>query len=174
MKLARLPLGRPFVPTALLLGGLHLFAAPLSGQIPGSELPNGSRARTEYLEATYTDVKVLLAEWHDHLKSGDVKKLSRLFTADGLFAPVEGYYVQGRDAVADSLTSRAARLKGYHATLLDFTASGGLAYYLGRMGYRLDGPAGGREVNGTFVMVLYQEGRRWRIRSYFERPGPLE
>ncbi|MBM4185931.1 MAG: nuclear transport factor 2 family protein [Gemmatimonadetes bacterium] len=159
-----------FVPVALSLLAAAGWRA--EAQIPGSELPNGSRARSEYLEATYTDVKAVLAEWHDHLRGGDVKKLTRLFTADGLYAPIEGYYVQGRDAVADSLTSRLSRIRGYHASLLDFTASGGLAYYLGRMGYRLDGPGeAGRDVSGTFVMVLYQEGRRWRVRSYLERPA---
>ena len=77
--------------------------------------------------------------------------------------------MQGRGSVADTLATRVGRVKSYHASLLDFTASGGLAYYLGRMSYRLEGGAGA-DVTGTFVMVLYLDGRRWKIRSYVERP----
>lgn len=165
------------------IGGVRCAAAALAvvlsnsvaAQVPGSELPNAARARNEYLETTYADVKLVLAEWTDQIRSHDVKRLGRLFTADGLFAPVEGFYVQGRDPIIDSLTSRAGRVRGYHASLIDFTASGGLAYYLGRMGYHLgDGRGGGRDVNGTFVMVLYQEGRRWKIRSYIERNAAFD
>lgn len=148
---------------------------PVAAQIPGDELGSGSRARSEYLETTYGDVKLLLAEWQESIQKNDVKRMSRLFTTDGLFAPIEGYYVQGREPIADTLTGRGPRVRGYHASLIDFTASGGLAYYLGRVGYRLDdGKGSGRDVNGTFVMVLYQEGRRWRVRSYIERSSAFD
>ncbi|MFN0177762.1 MAG: YybH family protein [Gemmatimonadales bacterium] len=156
---------------AALLSGVR----PVAAQIPGDELGSGSRARSEYLETTYGDVKLLLAEWQESIQKHDIKRMSRLFTTDGLFAPIEGYYVQGREAIADTLTGRSPRVRGYHASLIDFTASGGLAYYLGRVGYRLDdGKGSGRDVNGTFVMVLYQEGRRWRVRSYIERNSAFD
>ncbi len=144
-------------------------AGPASGQIPGDELPVMSRSRNEFLANTYSDVKQILADWQTFLAKGDAKQLGRLFTEDGLYSPVDGWYVQGRAALADTLLVRAGRMKNYHVTLLDFTASGGLAYYLGRMRYRLEGGAG-TDVTGTFVMVLYLDGRRWKIRSYVERP----
>lgn len=143
--------------------------SPAWAQIPGSELGDGSRARSEYLASTYSEVKLILDDWRDAFQKGDLKRLRQMFTDDGLYSPAEGWYVQGREPVIDSLTARAGRLKGYHSSLLDFTASGGLAYYLGRVSYLLDLPGASRQVNGTFVMVLYQGGRRWKVRSYIER-----
>ncbi len=153
----------------LVAGLLLATAGPVLGQIPGDELPVMSRSRNEFLANTYGEVKLILADWQAFHSNGDAKRLTRLFTEDGLYSPVDGWYVQGRTSVADTLTSRAGRVKSYHATLLDFTASGGLAYYLGRMSYRFEGGAG-VDVSGTFVMVLYLDGRRWKIRSYVERP----
>ena len=160
---------------ALAVGVAMGWVPAAAAQLPGDELPNASRARNEYLETTYGGVKQFLVEWQDGIRTADVKGMGKLFTVDGLYAPVEGYYVQGRAAIVDTLTTRLGRVRGYHASLIDFTASGGLAYYLGRMGYRLDdGQGGGRDVNGTFVMVLFQEGRRWRVRSYIERSSAFD
>lgn len=151
--------------------GLLLLAlsGPVAAQIPGDELPVMSRSRNEFLATTYSDVNQILADWQTFHTKGDAKQLTRLFTEDGLDSPVDGWYVQGRAALADTMATRVGRVKGYHATLPDFTASGGLAYYLGRMRYRLEGGAG-VDVTGTFVMVLYLDGRRGKIRSYVERP----
>ena len=153
----------------LVAGLLLATAGPVLGQIPGDELPVMSRARNEFLANTFGEVKQILADWQAFHSSGDAKRLTRLFTEDGLYSPVDGWYVQGRGSVADTLATRVGRVRSYHASLLDFTASGGLAYYLGRMSYRLEGGAG-VDVTGTFVMVLYLDGRHWKIRSYVERP----
>ena len=150
-------------------GLLLALAGSALAQIPGDELPVMSRSRNEFLANTYAEVKQILADWQALQTKGDAKQVGRLFTEDGLYSPAAGWYVQGRAALADTLVARIGRVRNYHATLLDFTASGGLAYYLGRMSYRLEGGAG-VDVAGTFVMVLYLDGRRWKIRSYVERP----
>lgn len=148
------------------LGGL---ASRAGAQVPGDELPSSGRVRLEYLSSTFGEVKELLTEWAARLTRGDGRRVAQLFTADGLFSPPDGWYVQGRQAIADSLAGRLPQLRGYHTSFLDFTASGNLAYYLGRLRYE-HGPSGrARTVSGTFVMVLYLEGRQWRIRSYVER-----
>lgn len=143
-------------------------ASPARAQIPGDELPSNARVRNDYLAATYSDVKQILLDWQDFHRANDAVKLGKLFTDDGLFSPVEGWYVQGRADLVDSMRVRIPRVQNYHSSLIDFTASGGLAYYLGRMNYhRADGA--GVDVAGTFVMVLYLNGRHWKIRSYVER-----
>jgi len=152
---------------SLLIGALG--TGSLAAQIPGDELPQVSRVRDQFLRSTYSEVKEVLADWEKYQNENDVRRLRSLFTQDGLYSPVEGWYVQGRGLVADTLTQRLPRVKGYHTSLLDFTASGSLVYYLGRLTYLLDNPGAARQVSGTFVMVLYQEGRTWRIRSYVER-----
>jgi hypothetical protein len=151
-------------------GVLAAGAPPAWAQMPGDELPNTSRVRNEFLASTYADVKLILADWQTHLRSNNAVKLGKLFTEDGLYSPVEGWYVQGRTALVDTMAVRIPKIQSYHQSLIDFTASGGLAYYLGRMSYRRAEGAG-TDVNGTFVMVLYLDGRRWKIRSYVERLG---
>jgi len=143
----------------------------LAAQIPGDELPSFSRARQEFLKAAFSDVKQLLADLQEYHRTGDAKRMSSLFTEDGLFSPVEGWYVQGRDLIADTLAVRLPRIRGVHLSLIDFTASGGLAYYLGRLTYQIVAPSGPTSVLGTFVMVCYLDGRRWKIRSLVERSG---
>lgn len=159
---------------ALPLGACVLVALILPGvapaQIPGDELPVMGRIRNEYLATTYTDIKQVLADWTEHHRQSDFRRLVRQFTEDGLYSPVEGWYVQGRESLTDTLTTRLTHVRNYYTSLLDFTASGGLVYYMGRMSYRLEGPVPA-DVRGTFVMVLYQQGRNWRIRSYVERAG---
>lgn len=161
-------LGRLFAPTVPQVLAAAVFASSSVAQVPGDELPRAGRARTEFLAATLADVKLVMTEWLNNHRQADGAGLARMFTDDGLFSPAGGWSVQGRKTIADTLVARIAKVKSYHATLLDFTASGGLAYYLGRMSYHLEeGP--GLDVRGTFVMVLYQEGRRWKVRSYVER-----
>jgi ketosteroid isomerase-like protein len=152
----------------LAVTGISLVSG-LAAQRPGDELPSSSRARQDYLRATYQEVKELLEDWHVLHRQRDGKSLSRLFTSDGLYSPVEGWVVQGTEEVRDSLDARLPRVTAYRATLLDYTAGGTLAYYMGRLTYRLGEGVAERDVSGTFVMVLYLDGHRWRIRSYVER-----
>jgi ketosteroid isomerase-like protein len=154
----------------LVLGTGVIGSTAGAAQIPGDELPSFGRVRSEYLTSTYGDVKLLLADWMEFHRERDAVKLARLLTEDALYSPIDGWYVQGRKPVADTIAGRLKGVSNYHVSLIDFTASGGLAYYLGRMRYRLSGDAErAADIAGTFVMVLYLDGRRWRVRSYVER-----
>jgi len=153
----------------VLLAATRMPAA--AAQIPGDELDNFSPARQEFLKVAFADVKKLVADLQEYHYAGDAKQMAKLFTEDGLFAPVEGWYVQGRGQIADTLAARLPRMRGVHLSLIDFTASGGLAYYLGRLSYQITQPAGAIDVVCTFVMVCYMDGRRWKIRSFIERPS---
>lgn len=148
---------------------LALGTMPLAAQIPGDELPSAARARREYLNLAYGEIRDRISEWSDLIRSADARRLGRMFTQDGWYSPIDGWYVQGREAITDSLTARIARTSGYHTSFLDFAVSGNLAYYLGRLRYTIGSAGVLREVRGTFVMVLYLEGRTWRLRSYLER-----
>jgi ketosteroid isomerase-like protein len=145
--------------------------APAAAQRPGDELPGYDRSRQEYLLNVLGALKEVLEKWRQEhaTPSKDQKALPRMLTDDVFYSPVEGWTVQGRDLVRDSLVARIPRMKGYHTTMLDFTASGSLAYCLGRLTYQLDEQGTSRSVVGTFSMVLWLDGRNWRIRSYLER-----
>ena len=69
----------------------------------------------------------------------------------------------------DSLAARLPRMTGYWLTPDDFDASSNLAFIQGTFGYDLKGSAATSTVRGSFVMVLYDQGGRWMIRSYLER-----
>ncbi|MEO8448213.1 MAG: nuclear transport factor 2 family protein [Gemmatimonadota bacterium] len=143
---------------------------PLAAQQPGDELQSLSRARDEYLRSTYGELKIVLEEWKDLHARRDVPKLTKLFDEAGLYSPVDGWIAQGRAEIMDSLKVRLPRMQSYSTTLVDFTAGGSLAYYMGRMQYQLDsGAAAGTTVIGTFVLVLHLDGHHWKVRSYVER-----
>jgi uncharacterized protein (TIGR02246 family) len=145
-------------------------STPAHAQRPGDELPGNERIRYQYLAETLGQVKDFLTEWREVQTKGDLKNALKLFTDDALFSPADGWYVRGRDEIADSLTARFPRLHGYYTTVIDFSASSSLAYCLGKVRYVLSGEPEPRSVAATFSMVLYRDGRRWKIRSYLERP----
>jgi ketosteroid isomerase-like protein len=155
-----------FVAWVLLSTG---FVGVASAQKPGDELPTGERVRYQYLAETLGQVKEFLVEWRNAQAKRDVKSALKLFTDDALFSPVDGWYVRGGTELTDSLTARLPRQQGYYTTLIDFSASSALAYCLGKVRYVLSGEGEPRAVTATFTMVLFLDGRRWKIRSYLER-----
>ena len=148
----------------LVMGGWRVAAA----QIPGDEMERGSRSfRASYLSATFEELKPVLNEWRDY---HDFKSLLKIMTEDATYYPVDGGLLLHKKEIEDSLALRLPRVQGYYSSVTDYSASGGLAYFLGRFSYRLTDAVGkSRELNGSFVMVLFLDGRNWRVRSYVER-----
>ncbi len=157
-----------------LVLGSSLVAAGFSGltaQIPGDEMERGNRNfRNEYLSQTYQDLKPLFEDWRELHSKHDLKSLLKIITEDAVYSPVEGVILQHRSEIGDSLARRLPKVQGYWSSVIDFTASGGLAYFLGRFSYHLSEADGkGRDMTGTFTMVWFLDGRNWRVRSYVER-----
>jgi ketosteroid isomerase-like protein len=163
-------LRRHFRPFLVLL----LVAAPgaASAQVPGESVYEERRSlREEYRAVAYEEVKQSVAEWVDNLNAHKLNELRKGVTSTVYFAPV-GWNASGLPSFTDSLTRRLPALGGFHFTLLDFDASGSLAYALADVRYHVDPGSGAMpsgDVNVEAVIVFFRAGPRWKIRSYLER-----
>jgi hypothetical protein len=79
----------------------------------------------------------------------------------------------GWSAGLDS-TAFLPRLSGYGRFILDFDASGSMAYVYASVHSQTATTAGRQSVGAEASIVLVQRGSSWQIRSYLERPrSPL-
>lgn len=145
--------------------------APLQAQAPNSHLDGVNRVKARFLEESLREVTKFLVRWRDALASDDAKKVTEYFTDDGFLSLSRGESVQGRRDVRSQFESLLPVLEGFNSTLIDFTASGGMAYQYGRYTQLIKDERGiTTPERGTYVLILYRDGRDWKIRSYVERP----
>lgn len=145
-------------------------------QIPG-ESAYGPKIsmRQQYLAQTFEEVRGTLNEWQELIRKRDLNRLKKMVTDEVLFSQADGTTLKGKEAVGDSLALRLPRIGGYGLIPEDFDASGEVAYIMGSVRYDLQHPTRPTTVSGNFMMVLFQRGPNWRIRSYIERvdlPSP--
>jgi len=145
---------------------------PGAAQPQRFNVPTGAQVKAEYLTEAGKGIKETTDRWKTAVAEEDVEALLKLFTPEGAhFSPAGGASYYGREAIRDGLTERLGQIGAVSLTRVDFSASGTLAYLFGRYFYG-PGPEGGAE-QGTYVLILYQAGRNWQIRSYVERrTGP--
>ncbi len=140
-------------------------------QVHRSRQPTVTTMRESYLE----EVAKLTGETVERFKrafsTDDTDGFLKEFTPGGHYSPPTGESLYGPDAIKVVLATRLAQFGGLSLTRTDWTASGNLAYLFGRYYY---GPThvGGEAEQGSYVMVLLQEGRDWKVRSYVERADP--
>ena len=159
---------------ARTLGLAMVLALGLQGravaQLPGeSVFSEKGNLRSEFLVKTYDDVRRSLAGWAEAVNRADPKALKQLVVPDLFLGPIEGWLVKGPEAL-DSLGRYFPRFSGYSVTVLDFDASGSIAYVYATVRYQYSTPAGHdyREVDGTFVLLQRRDS--WKVRSYVEKP----
>lgn len=145
--------------------------APLQAQAPNAHLDGVNRVKAKFLEESLREVTGFLTRWRDALASDDAKKVTEYFTEDGFLSLSRGESVQGRRDVRAQFEALLPVLEGFNSTLIDFTASGGMAYQFGRYTQVIRDERGiTTPERGTYVLILYRDGRDWKIRSYVERP----
>lgn len=154
----------------LLAGLLFRAAAPLAGQVHQSRAPTVAQVRAEYLQSVLEGINETIVEFRAAVERDDAGALVKVFQDGALYSPGDGASHYGREAIREGFAGRLARLGPVLLTRVDFTASGGLAYQFGRYFYGPGGGDAGGE-SGTYVLVLAQVGRGWKIRSYVERPA---
>ena len=162
---------RSAVAGALLALGLGLARdTPLAAQIPGESIfSNKGNVRDEYLAKAYDEIRRSIADWNAAINQRDPKRLKSLVTADLFLGPVEGWLVRGHEAL-DSLAVYSPRMGSYLATIIDFDASGSMAYVYTSVRYQYAGPKGREYRDIEATMVLFQRRDQWKVRSYLERP----
>lgn len=150
---------------------LTLAMGPLQAQAPNAHLDGVNRIKAKFLEESLREVTTFLVRWRDALASDDAKKVTEYFTEDGFLSLSRGEAVQGRRDVRSQFEALLPALEGFNSTLIDFTASGGMAYQYGRYTQVIKDERGiTTPERGTYVLILYRDGRDWKIRSYVERP----
>jgi uncharacterized protein (TIGR02246 family) len=151
---------------ALLVGSPLAAAA----QFPGSHLDGVNRARLDFLASTLQSLTPTISQWKRTMSSDDAHAAADFFLDDGLYSPLDGTVSQGRSAIEEALVLALPRMGGFSTTMVDFSASGNMAYHFGRFSYAWTTKGGFIETQaGTYVMILYQAGREWKIRAYVER-----
>lgn len=149
-------------------------AAGAHAQIPGGSPSMGGDARRGYLSDVYRAVDVVVIKWESAWLSGDVHDLMALYTDDAVYLPASASKAaQGRRDVQATLQALLPSRKDIHTRMVDFTASGDMAYYAGKYFFQTDPAAGPvRNETGTFVFIFQLVGREWKIRSHVEKPDP--
>jgi ketosteroid isomerase-like protein len=166
----------PVMTARKLMLALGLTAAPgdLQAQIPGESV-YGSKTtfRQEYLERTFREVTQALDDWTKAVERGDPKRIKKLVAEELLFSPLSGWLARGKDAI-DSLASYLPRISSFGISPFDFDASGAMASIYASVYYQLARGDVRETVVADAVIVLLQRGDTWKVRSYVERPRPVE
>lgn len=145
-------------------------ANPAAAQIPGeSVFSNKGNVHDEFLAKALEEVRLDLTRWNAAINRGDPKKLKELTVPDLFLGPSEGWLARGPEAF-DSIAVYVPRMGGYLATIIDFDASGSMAYVYASVRYQYAGAKGREYRDCEATIVLVQRGDTWKVRSYIERP----
>ncbi|MDB4951867.1 MAG: hypothetical protein JWM27_4516 [Gemmatimonadetes bacterium] len=164
-------LARAIAPALLLAACV---CGPAAAQIPGGSPSDGGGFRRSYLAEAYRAVDVVVVMWESAWLSSDTHTLAALYTDDAVYFPANARVsASGRGAVERALAGLLPSRKDLEMKMVDFSASGDMAYYAGHYVFKTDPDAGpvGAET-GTFVLILQHSPRGWRIRSHVEKPDP--
>jgi ketosteroid isomerase-like protein len=153
---------------------LAALAVPAAAQMPGGAPADAGSFRSSYLKEAYRAVETRVVEWESAWLSGSAEELVTMYTDDAFYFPAgdrEG--AMGRRAVQASLARQLTGRKELRTRMVDFSASGDMAYYAGRYDFQdaLASPTAHHET-GTFVLILQHSTRGWNIRSHVEKPDP--
>ncbi|MEZ4585130.1 MAG: nuclear transport factor 2 family protein [Gemmatimonadales bacterium] len=169
MIVQRSPRSRRWLRSGLALAALAAGARTVSAQPPHyNRVPSMERVRLEFLDNVRRAVGKTLDQLKEAVQRTDTTKALDLFVDGALYTGSDGINHYGFDGIRDGIGARVERSGGLALTVLDFTASGALAYQYGRYTYAA-GPDGTGFEEGTYVLVMQQDGRGYKIRSFIER-----
>lgn len=150
------------------LGLLLLSPVTGWGQVHNSRQPSASQVRAEYMEEAAKGVQETVTRWREAVAGDQLQRAISLFAEGAHYSRSDGASHYGTEAIEAALTGWLPGAGAVSLTRVDFSASGSLAYQFGRYFYG-PGPTGEGAESGTYVLVLQQSGRDWKIRSYVER-----
>ena len=166
----------PLSPRSVLFAVLLLVGtgSPAAAQlIPGGDPSDVASGRRHYLTEVFRGVNAVVTRWVLTWETDDPRTVADFFTDDVLLSPVDGAPAQGKRPAREAVAKLLPVASDFKTVNVDFTASGDMAYYLGRFTRLLTRPGEQPESQtGTFVMVLTDRNGDWRIRSYVEKLDP--
>jgi ketosteroid isomerase-like protein len=142
---------------------------PLQGQgMPGGNVGSAAMHRSAAKAGYLRELTVILHDWMQSWKAGDVKALTRLYSADAVVILPNAAEARSGALVASSLADAVAAGGEGILNIGDFVADGELGYVFGS--YELRDTAGNLRSRGSHVTVVARERRRWVIRTQMFRP----
>lgn len=152
---------------AALIAPAPVRAQAIPGGHPRDHANRHLQRRMEYRAEILGELNELLSEWRDAWVADRPAELAELYTEDAVVSPPDGTAMaRGRAAVEEFLETLLPTAGGIETNLADFDVGDGLAYAMGQFSFPV-AREGGRplRLEGKFVTVFRQDGRRWRIRS---------
>ena len=151
---------KAYIP-ALLCGALLMTAQTVEAQrVPGYSGDYGM-AEAEYRALALKAFQETVGDWTSAVQSRDLDDAMDLYS-DQVFAYLDGP-ASGKAAVRAQLQSWLDGINGFTVNLVDFDASGRLAYGSVRLNVVPAGAMSSEPV--TMLFVLRRVGRDWYIRS---------
>ncbi len=155
-----------FIPiVAVVLLTLFWSDAAPAQPLPIPRQPDMSADLQRYHAEVLREYNAVIGDWRQAWARGDARATARFYTEDASFIPPNGAQIQGRDAIERYFRENLSPGGEIRLGVVDFAASGSLAYAQGRYWLQPDAADQSTAVFGTYMAVMRREGRTWRIRA---------
>lgn len=154
------------VPALVVLGAAAAPAALRAQVVPGSPPVDWRETQRNYSHEMLRNYNSLMQSWREAWQLGDAVAVAHLYSPDAGLVLADGERLQGRAAIQKHFEQRLGGALDVRTGLLDFVASGRMAYATGPLWYQYrDARGQAQTVVGHFVVVLVKEEGQWKIRS---------
>jgi uncharacterized protein (TIGR02246 family) len=172
--ISRLPLSvaRASAATAgllLLLG--HAPALSAQRDIFGMGGSSAADVRRQFEAEARQQVSALLLDYESAWGSRDVAALSRLYAGNATLYPAASPMLTGRGVIKDYFRALLPTAEPLRTRMIEFRASGDMAFTTVQSSYAVRDGAGQRSVANTDVLILRRGAMgEWSIVSHLARP----
>jgi len=163
------------LPTILL--GLLLSPAAGQGQglpgVPGGGGFAGGRNMAEFYGEVTARTAELFAVWRERWVEDNPQALAELYSPDAMLYLPDRSPIFTSGMIAEAFAELLPETGEIQAGMLDFDASGKIAYIFGKFTLDFRDANGVRhQITGDHITVAKREGRDWKIRSQMFRKDP--
>ncbi|HEV7588901.1 MAG TPA: nuclear transport factor 2 family protein [Longimicrobium sp.] len=153
----------------LLLG--HAPALSAQRDIFGMGGSSAAEVRRQFEAEARQQVSALLLDYESAWGSRDVSALSRLYAGNATLYPAASPMLTGRAGIKDYFRALLPAVEPLRTRMIEFRASGDMAYTAVEVSYAVRDGAGRRSVANTDVLILRRGVTgEWSILSHLARP----
>jgi uncharacterized protein (TIGR02246 family) len=170
--LSRIPCTAAAAGLLLLLG--HAPALSAQRDMFGMGGTSAADVRRQFEAEAREQVSALLVEYESAWGSRNVGALVRLYASNATLYPAESGVLTGRAGIQDYFRALLPTAKPLRTRIVEFRASGDLAFTAVQVSYAVGDSAAQRSVKGTDVFILRRGTTgSWSIVSHLARPEPV-
>jgi len=134
--------------------------------VPGGDGMRADRFRAEYYAEVVQQINKVMGQWRKAWREDDLDRLLRLYDSDAIILMTDEAPARAEKGVHAFLDRMLPETGEIQASMVDFEASGRLAYIWGSFYYDVTGgEQAGKRITGDHVTLFIRQGRRWKIRS---------